>query len=121
MNDREAEKMAGVLYEAHREAMARRSVSGAGIPEWEDLKIAPLSLYGLKAQQAVQNQLRVRKAWVAVAKASGKYQVVDVLPEPEKAPEKKEEVKKAAKKVPKKGKRKLPRGATKKKAAKRSR
>jgi len=117
MNDREAEKMAGVLYEAHREAMARRSVSGAGIPEWEDLKIAPLSLYGLKAQQAVQNQLRVRKAWVAVAKASGKYQVVDVLPEPEKAPEKKEEVKKAAKKV----KRKLPRGATKKKAAKRSR
>ena len=115
------ENLAGALYEAHREAMGRSSVAGVGIPSWEDLKTAHPSLYGAKAQQAVQNQLRIRRAWVAVAEAADKHNVVDAspAPAPAKAPAKKAKAKKAAKKAP--AKKKAPRKVAKKKAAKRIR
>jgi len=127
MNERAVENLAGALYEAHREAMGRSSVAGVGIPSWEDLKTAHPSLYGAKAQQAVQNQLRIRRAWVAVAEAADKHNVVDVspapAPAPAKAPAKKAKAKKAPKKAAKKApaKKKAPRKVAKKKAAKRIR
>ena len=118
MNERAVENLAGALYEAHREAMGRCSVSGVGIPAWEDLKSAPPSLNGLKAQQAVQNQLRIRRAWMAVALAADKHNVVDVSPAPApvKAPAKKAKAEKAPKKAAKKApaKKKVAKKTTKK-------
>ena len=112
MNTGDLEKTGESLYEAYRKALTGRSYSGASMPSWEGLKAAPENLYGAKAATAVQNQLRVRNAWLEVAKAADKVAspVVDLSPE--------EPAKKSA--SGKKAAKKKGGWTTKKKAAKRS-